>query len=118
MTNTKTLSEQVDDLAANLISLHESGVIHETILNQVDEVMATIYNHENIRINEDEGNYDPDDEDYCPTNPAYMLLNYVENQEQFVEDYRNTISQSLKSDMYIDDFEKAAQEVISRRSKY
>jgi len=116
MTNTKTLSEQVNDLATNLISLYESGVIHETILDQVDEVMATIYKEENMELNEADGNYDPDDEDYCPTSPAYMLFNYVENEEQFVEDYRNAISQSVKSDMYIDDFEKAAQEIINRRS--
>ena len=116
MSDTKSLSEQVDDLAANLISLHENGVIHETILDQVDEVMATIYKEENMELNEADGNYDPDDEDYCPTNPAYMLFAYVENEEQFVEDYRNAISQSVKSDMYISDFEKAAQEIISRRN--
>ena len=115
MSDTKSLLQQVEDLATNLYRLHESGVIHESIIDQVDEVMATIYKEENLELNQNQFNYDPDDDD-CPTNPARFLFDYVEDEEQFVEDYRNAISQSVKSDMYIDDFEKAAQEVVSRRS--
>jgi len=116
MTDTKSLSQQVQDLMACSSSLCECGIIHEATLRQIDEVMAYIYEEENIQINVDNGDVDPNDLNYHATNPAYMLFNYVENEEQFVEDYRNAISQSVKSDTYISDFEAAAQEIINRRN--
>ncbi len=111
----KTPLELVNELADMLINMEEKGLIHENHTLQIEEIMATIYEKENLKCNEVNGQFDPDDEEYCPTNPPYMLIDYVENKEQFAKDYKNAVNQTIHSNNYLTDIQAAAQKIIDQR---
>ena len=111
----KTPAEIVNQLSDMLIKMHEQGLIREDTLDEVDEVMATIYYKANKACSEDDGDGIPEDDDYGLTKPAYRIFEYAENKEQFAEDYKNAVQKSLHSDRYIFNFDEAAEEIISLR---
>ncbi len=116
MSKDKTPLELVNELADMLINMEEKGLIHESRIIQVEEVMAAIYPKENREYNKANGQVDPNDEEYCPTNPPYTLIDYVENKEQFAEDYKNAINLCVNSNQYFSDIEVAAEMVIDQRN--
>jgi hypothetical protein len=115
MSTNKSPSEQVEELSDKLNGMYESRMIHESILDQVEILINMLYKEENKEYNSDNGEVDPNDPSYCPSTPAYSLIDYVKDQRQFVEDYRNIINLSINSDRYITDFNSAIQEVIKLR---
>ncbi len=116
MSKDKTPLEIVNELADMLINMEEKGLIHENHTLHIEELMSTIYEKENQECNKACGQIDPDDDEYCPTNLPYILIEYVENKEQFAEDYKNAINQTIHSNQYISDIEKAVNAIISKRS--
>ncbi len=116
MSKDKTPLEIVNELADMLINMEEKGLIHENHTLQIEEIMSTIYEKENQQCNEANGQIDPDDDEYCPANPPYILIEYVENKKQFAEDYKNAINQTIHSNQYISDIEAAVRDIISKRN--
>jgi len=115
MEENKTPLEAVNELADMLIKMEAEGLIHENHTLEIEEVMAAIYSRENIACNLANGNHDPDDDEYCPTNSPYILIEFVENKAQFAEDYKNAINQTIRSGEYIRDANEAAQNIINQR---
>ena len=115
MNSIKTPAEIVNELADMIIGLNESGLLHESALDEIDEVMGIIYAKENILFNQANKSAEFEDAEFCPTNPAYMIFEYVENKEQFSEDYKNVIDKILHSSGYVSDFDEVAEDIIKLR---
>jgi hypothetical protein len=114
MSDKKTPKERMDDFSTMLFLLLKNEFIHETRFQEIDSIMATIYSKEAEEwaideelIEEEEGYPDPD---------FYTLFSYVEDEEQFVEDLKNTIITSVWANQYLSDFYEISQEVIAMRN--
>ncbi len=118
MDQNKTAAEIVKELSDNLNRMNHSGILHENVLIQIDDLISTIYVEENKKVNEEYGNVDPDDEEYCPSNTANEVFSHVreEQQYQFALDYRNIINMSVHSNQYISDYDEAIERIILMRS--
>ena len=112
----KTHAEVAQELSDNLNKMHESRMINESVLSQIDEIINAIYKEENKKFNEDNDQCDPDNPDYCPDAPLYLLIDYVQDKDQYIKDFRNAIHISLHSDRYISDIEEAVEKVIHLRA--
>ncbi len=116
MENDKSNAEIVEELSDSLYKMYENRIIHESILDQVETLLNMIYKEENKEYNIDNGLIDSNNPDYCPTTPPYSLFDYVENEDQFIEDYRNIINMSVRSDSYISNYEDAVNQIIKLRA--
>jgi hypothetical protein len=112
----KSPEEIVDELANNIISMNENGLVDEATIDEINELMTKIYSKENKSLNRDNGEVDPNDEEYCPTNSAYLLLPYAEDPFQFSEDYKNVINLMIRRSGFIDNYDETVKEIIQMRS--
>jgi hypothetical protein len=114
----KSAAEMVEELSNNLYRMNEAGILHENIIIQIDDLISTIYAEENKKVNEECGNVDPDDEEYCPSNTTFEVFSHVEKdvQDQFAKDYQNIINMSIHSDQYIFNYDEAIEKIILMRS--
>ena len=116
MNSIKTPTEIVNELADMIIGLNENGLLHESAIDEIDEVMGIIYAKENTLFNQANRNSELEDAEFCPTNPAYMIFEYVENKQQFAEDYKNVIDKTLHSGGFISNLDEAVEDIINLRS--
>ncbi len=116
MENNKSNTEIVEELSENLYQMHESRMIDESILEQVEELMNMIYKEENKEYNIDNGLVDSNNPDYFPSTPPNSLFEYVENEAQFIEDYRNIINILVRSDCFISDNEAIIKQIVKLRT--
>ena len=112
----KTPEQIVDELSDSVIDMYDNGIINEGTIDEINELMAIIYSQENKSLNKDNGEIDPNDDEYCPTNSAYLLLPYAKNPIQFAEDYKNVINMLIHTSGYIDDYDEAVKKIIEMRS--
>ena len=115
MSNNKTPVEIVNELSEMVLEMEQKGMLHENHWIQIEEMMAAIYKEENLACNLANDLMDPEDDEYCPTNSPYMLIEYVENKEQFAQDFKNVVHQTIHSDRYISDFDNAIEDIIAQR---
>ena len=117
MEQNKSATQIVQELSDNLNRMNQSGILHENVLIQIDDLISTIYSEENKKVNAEYGNEDAEDEEYCPSNTASEVFSHVreKDQDQFAMDYQNIIKMSVNSNQYISDYDEAIEKIVLMR---
>ena len=113
MTTETNYDEDFKKLDTMLSTMLYYNVIHETRINQIEELMASIYENESLswnQVNNEEFEEDP------MTPPLYDIFELSDNKEQFLEDFIAVIQESICRDSFISDYEEIVGRILSFRS--
>jgi len=112
----QTTEEFVDGLSNALYSFSNSGLIKGSDIWDIDYILTFIYQDAHIKYLKENDIYDPEDQDEIP-NTAYELFRFVDNQEQFLQDYKNIINEFLFLKITDFDIKQVSKKIIGLRSK-
>ncbi|MCF8166210.1 MAG: hypothetical protein K9J35_06020 [Rhodoferax sp.] len=116
---TNSPSRNLEKLYSLLNQLEGFGLIHEEIHQNLDSIMTELYTtaakKHSAAENGEEFSEDDDEDDYFSIPSVSSLFEYVdsEEEEQFVQDFRNTIAHCMFSGTWSTD--GAADEIIELR---
>ena len=116
---TNSPSRNLEKLYSLLNQLEGFGLIHEEIHQNLDSIMTELYTtaakKHSASENGEEFSEDDDEDDYFSIPSVSSLFQYVdsEEEEQFVQDFRNTIAHCMFSGTWSTD--GAADEIIELR---
>ena len=106
--------ESVTDLSTLCIHLLRYGMISDYVFSSIHDVLGQLYGKEIKKLIKAMklASSDALGNDFFPSD----LMNYVEDQKQFVIDYRNIIVHIINSDKFITDDEQLEEAVSAVKS--
>lgn len=117
MEKNKSAFDIVEGLEDSLNSMYENDILNESVLTEIDELVSIMYDESNRLCNKENGQFDPNDKEYSPSNRGYMIFPYVseEHQMQFAQDYGCIIDMVINSGGYIADYDEAVKKITLMR---
>lgn len=112
----KSAETKVNELNEALIKINENEVLNENLIDEINELMAILYSDFTRMCNKSLGEVDPNDLSYNPDPPAYELIKFVDDKDQFLEDYKNAINFCLSSGGFISNLDEAISTIKKLRS--
>ena len=113
----KKLAEiKVNELSEALIKINENEALDETLIDEINGLMAILYSDFTKMCNKSLGEEDLNDPSYNPDPPAYELIKFVDDTDQFLEDYKNAIDFCLYSGGFISNLDEAISSIKKLRS--
>jgi hypothetical protein len=113
MTTETNYEEDFKKLDAMLSTMLYYNVIHESRINQIEELMALIYKNESLSWNQD-NNDEFEEEPMTP--PLYEIFELSDNKKQFLDDFIAVIQESILGDSFLSDYEEIVERILSFRS--